>query len=137
MEEMSEPLSLNQLELALNTGAGGGGDYAMKLLGQGASQAADKLFSMADLDQKPRPTNQPSPRYPDALRRKGVGGTVQVEFIVDARGGVLRASVVKAVHPELDRAALDAVKQWRFEPAMRGGKPVPVKTRAPITFQPA
>jgi protein TonB len=135
MQESSEPLSLDQMALALNPGGGGAGDFAMKTLGAGASSAADKLFSMSDLDQKPRPTHQPSPQYPPALRKRGIQGTVQIEFVVDTRGVVSKPSVVKSVHPELDRAALDAVKQWKFQPAMRGGQPVPIKTRAPITFQ--
>jgi protein TonB len=135
MEHSAEPLSLDQLALALNPGAGGAGDFAAKTLGAGAASAADKLFSMSDLDQKPRPTHQPSPQYPPALRKRGVQGTVQIEFVVDARGNVLKPAVVKSVHPELDRAALDAVKQWRFQPGMRGGQAVPIKTRAPVTFQ--
>jgi protein TonB len=137
LAEEAPPLDLSQLELALNPGMSDGwlgGDFAVKLEGVGSSKEdVDALFSLADLDQKPRVVYQPSPVV-DAKARKKAPGTVYVLFIVDQRGRVEEPLVQKSTDPVFERAALNAVKQWRFEPGKRGGQPVRFRMRVPITF---
>lgn len=98
------------------------------------SAALDQIFSLADLDQKPRPIYQAAPSYPYDLRRRKVEGTVQMLFVVNEEGRVVDPSVEKATHPEFEKAALDAVRQWKFEPAVRAGKKVPCRMRVPLRF---
>ncbi len=139
--ELLEPaplLDLAELELALDAGLGGSGwmagDFAVKLdVLQANSEDLDALFSLADLDQKPRAVYQPSPAQ-DAKIRKRAPGTVYVIFVVDQRGRVTDPIVQKSTDPVFERAALAAVKQWRFEPGKRAGKPVRFRMRVPITF---
>lgn len=137
MEVDAQPLDLSQLELALGGGGGDGWgtaefrvdiDAAMQDSGQ-----SQELFSMADLDQKPRVLHQPGPTL-DGETRKAGGGTVYILFVVDPTGRVENPIVHKQLHPALDRAALSAVKQWKFEPGRRNGQAVRFRMRVPITF---
>jgi protein TonB len=58
---------------------------------------------------------------------------VLVEVVVDERGGVAAAKVVRSV-PMLDDAALESVKQWHFQPSILNGQPVPVRMVVTIVF---
>lgn len=137
LAEEAPPLDLSQLELALNPGTGGGwgGDFAVRLQGVGAREdAVDEIFSLADLDQKPRVMYQPAPQYPPELRRKKAEGTVYVIFMVNEQGRVVEPRVQKSSHPAFEKPALEAVRKWKFDPGRRGGKPVRFRMRVPITF---
>ncbi len=132
------PLDLSQLELALNPGDGGfgGGDFAINLAAVGGnSDEVDAIFSLSDLDQKPRVVYQPAPLYPPELARKSMQGTVYVLFVVDKTGRTRDLVVQKSTHPAFNEPALKAVKQWKFEPGKRKGQPVQFRMRVPITFQ--
>ena len=138
LDENPEPLDLSELELALNPGAGNGwdsGDFTINLDKhfQNAGNA-DSIFSMAELDQKPRVIFRPNPRYPQELQNQGVEGTVYVVFMVSKNGRVEKAKVQKSTHPAFAQEALDAVEKWKFEPGRRKGQPVPFRMRVPITF---
>ncbi|MCA8963274.1 MAG: energy transducer TonB [Planctomycetes bacterium] len=133
----NQPLELSQLELALNPGLGGGvlsGDFTIKLdaLG-GAGGDVDSMFSLADLDQKPRPIMQTNPTFTRQML-KGTPVTVYVLCVIDELGRVTNPVVQTPGDPQLDNAALAAIKQWRYEPGKRKGKPVRFRLRQPITF---
>ena len=75
------------------------------------------------------------PRYPDSARRQGITGTTTLLFEVLENGRVGEVKVENtAGHPDLDQAAADAIKKWRFEPARRGNQPVAVWLRMPVKF---
>jgi len=141
LAEEAPPLDLSMLELALNPGMGGGGfggDFAVKLPVAAASESGgggdvDALFSMQDLDQKPRAIYQASPQMSPQLK-KLAPGTVYVVFVVDQRGRVENPMVQSSSDPAFDAPALAAVKQWKFEPGKRSGEPVKFRMRVPITF---
>lgn len=141
LAEETPPLDLSQLELALNPGTGGGGvgDFEVRLpVGGGGESAAeenqvDQLFSMSDLDQKPRVIYQPSPQTSTQLQ-KLAPGTVTIVFVVDQRGRVESPIVQSSSNPAFEPAALAAVKQWKFEPGKRNGEAVRFRMRVPITF---
>lgn len=63
---------------------------------------------------------------PDRSKHPGIHarGTCLVEALVAADGHVVIARVVQSLQPEVDSAAVEAVRQWTFRPAWRGGKPV-------------
>lgn len=137
------PMSLSDLESALAPGGGGGmfggggGFQSGRIGGKGGGGLGadmDQAFSMADLDQKPRVVYQPAPVYPAALRSRKIDGIVTVIFVVDANGRVANAKVEKSSDPAFDKPALDAVRKWKFEPAMKEGRKVSTKMRAPIRF---
>lgn len=133
----SQPLDLSQLELALNPGAGDGFgpsviDIQLPGLGGGGGGMGE-LANLADLDQKPRILHQPSPVLSEKVRKRAPG-TVYVLFIVDEDGRVTRPKVQKSTDPIFERPALNAVKQWKFEPGKRKGQPVSFRMRVPISF---
>jgi protein TonB len=78
---------------------------------------------------------QTTPRYPESARRQGVEGVTTLRFIVLANGHVGQIAVRhSAGHVDLDRAAIDAVRTWRFEPARRGKEAVAVWVTLPVRF---
>lgn len=75
------------------------------------------------------------PRYPAASRRLGEQGRVLLALLIDIDGRVQEASVRQSSgYSRLDRAALDAVRSWRFEPARRAGKPQAAWHEQPVVF---
>lgn len=140
MVESAPPLDLAQLELALNPGTGGGdltGDYAIKIQGlaaAGGGKDGDDLFSLADLDQKPRVLFQQQPVLTAQLRKR-MPATVNVVFTVDEQGRVESPRVQTSSDAEFEAAALAAIRQWKFEPGKRAGKPVRFRMRQPMTFK--
>lgn len=139
LAEVAPPLDLAQLELALDPHAGGmdgAGDFAVRLPGVAAAAGSgvDELFSLADLDQKPRVLwNQP-PQLSAALKKK-VPATVHIVFVVDANGRVQDPVVQSSSDAAFDAPALAAIRQWKFEPGKRGGQPVRFRMRQPMSFQ--
>ena len=75
---------------------------------------------------RPMPVHQVQPRYTEAARRAGVQGMVILEAIIDERGQVSNVRVLRSLPMGLDREAIEAVKQWRYRPAMLNGRPVRV-----------
>jgi protein TonB len=79
---------------------------------------------------------QLTPPYPESARRQGIQGTTLLRFEVLATGRVGRIAVDRSAgHADLDRAAIEAVQQWRFEPALRGPEPVTVWVTLPVHFE--
>ncbi len=78
---------------------------------------------------------QVRPSYPSTARRLGIEGTSLLRVYVAADGRVTDVQVDQtAGHPDLDRAAMDAVRRWKFEPGRRGSEPVGMWVRLPVQF---
>ena len=85
----------------------------------------------------PIPISQPAPRYPQEALRRDAGGTVRVRVTVATDGSVDRLEVAESSgNRYLDRAAMEAVRRWRFQPAVRDGQPVVADVVVPIVFTP-
>jgi protein TonB len=67
------------------------------------------------------------PLYPDEARRLNLLGTVKVEMIVSETGQPVDVRVVGSAGEILDRAVVNAVRTWRYEPATKGGVKVKVR----------
>jgi TonB family protein len=74
-----------------------------------------------------------NPDYPEDAKAAGVQGVVILQIIVGEDGTVTDARVVRSI-PELDRAAIDAVRQWQYEPTLLNGVPVEVELTVTINF---
>jgi protein TonB len=74
------------------------------------------------------------PDYPPEAFTKKIEGVVSVEILVDADGTVARTQVTHSV-PLLDEAAVAAVRQWVFSPAIKDGRPVATLATAPVSFK--
>jgi periplasmic protein TonB len=75
--------------------------------------------------------------YPEAARVMRQAGTVAVAMIVDEHGSPTELAVVESAGPVLDKAVLDAVRGWRFEPATKAGVRVKVRWTARQTYRTA
>ncbi len=137
LTEVAPPLDLAQLEMSLEPSFSGdwaSGDFGLKLESAVTeSKAVEELFSVADLDQKPRAIYQPAPVLNSKLRQQ-TPATVNLLFVVDERGRVEDIVVQTSSDKLFEAAALSAVKQWKFEPGQRNGKAVRSRMRVPITF---
>ena len=75
------------------------------------------------------------PRYPPSAARSGIEGTVILIIDVDANGNVTNVSVEKSSrNRDLDRAAMEAARKWRFNPGTSGGNKVAGRVRVPVDF---
>jgi periplasmic protein TonB len=85
---------------------------------------------------RPGSAENPSPRYPRLARQRGWEGRVVLLVAVAAAGTPTAVQVeTSSGFPTLDRAAIKAVRRWRFHPARLAGRPVPDTIRVPIRFQ--
>lgn len=76
------------------------------------------------------------PIYPPRCLRAGIEGTVRLRVLVGENGRVQEATVYRSSEDSgLDRAALEAVQDWLFAPAARGGVPMRAWVIVPITFK--
>src|SRR5690348_9666338 len=73
------------------------------------------------------------PVYPREAKQKNIRGDVMVRAVIDKRGHVVDAMVVKG-DPLFGKAAVDAVKQWRYEPFTLNGEYIEVETTVTVTF---
>jgi protein TonB len=83
----------------------------------------------------PRLIYSVDPEFSDEARRQKYQGVVVLSVIVDSQGNPQRIRVVRPLGMGLDEKAVDAVKQYKFKPAMEGGKPVPVEITIEVNFQ--
>lgn len=80
--------------------------------------------------------DQPAPQYPPEALRRGDQGTVVVRVDVDATGVPSGVSVLQhSGSRELDQAAMDAVRRWRFRPAQRDGQAIVGTVDVPFDFK--
>ncbi len=82
----------------------------------------------------PHILTQQEPEYPDSLAKSGMRGEVDVEFVVDREGKVLRPAVVRSNNPAFNEPALAAVRQWTFKPAHLDERLLYAKMGVPIVF---
>ena len=73
------------------------------------------------------------PVMPDIARSARIQGVVILEVTIDAQGRVSNARVLRSI-PLLDQAALDAVRQWEYEPTLLNGVPVPIIMTVTVPF---
>ena len=77
-----------------------------------------------------------APVYPALARERGLEGRVVVRLVIGADGVPSEVRVAQSSGFEsLDAAAIEAVRQWRFEPARRAGAAVPEERLAPVVFR--
>lgn len=93
------------------------------------------VFDVTKLDASPRAVAQVSPLYPAEARLHGHGGEVVVGFTVDESGRVTTPHVIRTTDPVFNKAALQAVGKWRFEPGRHHGRVVRFKMAVPIVFR--
>ena len=82
-----------------------------------------------------KPLYHPDPEYTDRARKKKISGTVLLSIVVTPEGTVRDAKVTTSLDKDLDQQALNTVNTWKFQPATKEGKPVPVRIAVEMTFR--
>jgi len=83
----------------------------------------------------PVPLYKVEPEYSEEARKAKFQGTVVLEIVIDERGYPTNFKILNPLGLGLDQKAVEAVKQWRFRPGMRNGKPVAVVARIDVSFR--
>lgn len=109
----------------------------------GIPDAPPSLFNTGDAEgplqigngvSSPKKIYTPQPRYTEEGRQARIQGTVILQAVIDADGRVQDVKVLKGLPMGLDQSAIDTVKTWQYEPALRDGKPVAVYLNLLINF---
>ena len=74
------------------------------------------------------------PTFSEEAREKHFDGTAVLLLAIDANGMPSAVQVVRSIGHGLDEKAIEAVKQWKFKPGMKDGRPVPVTMRIEVAF---
>src|SRR5438105_9029227 len=98
-----------------------------------AEEELPKFGEYVYVEELPEAITKVNPVYPDLAREAGVDGQVLVQALVGKDGKVKGTKVVKSI-PMLDAAAITAVQQWVFKPALSNNKPVAVWVAVPVKF---
>jgi protein TonB len=83
----------------------------------------------------PVPLVTPDPEFSEEARKAKFSGNVEVYLIVDENGNPTHVRVVRDVGMGLGEKAVEAVRQYKFKPAMQNGKPVKVDMYVDVNFQ--
>jgi TonB family protein len=122
----------------MGTGSGGGlGSGTGNGWGPGTGgNAGGGLFRIGGGVSAPVPIIQPEAEFSDEARRAKYQGVCLVSLIVDAQGNPQNPRVIRALGMGLDEKALEAVRKYKFKPAMKDGKmPVPVMITIEVNFR--
>lgn len=88
------------------------------------------------VDTPPRPVQQAPMEFPKKLQDKGIEGYVVLSVLVNKTGNIERVKVIESKPPGVfDQAALDGIRQWRFEPATYKGEAVSLWIRQKVRFE--
>lgn len=104
-------------------GPGSGGDTGGGVAHPGGGISSPRLIHYID------------PEFSDEARRQKYQGVVVLSIIVDRQGNPQDIRVVRALGMGLDQKAVEAVRQYKFKPAMENGRPVPVEINIEVNFQ--
>jgi TonB family protein len=106
------------------------------LLGAGAPPAAQKPapLRISGVVMQAKVIHADPPKYPEEARKKNIQGVVTLDVVIGKNGAVESARVTDGPK-ELARAAVNAVKHWRYEPTLLNGKPVGVETQVQLGFK--
>lgn len=107
-------------------------DLSVDLPGYRPDAITDQPLKIADV-QSPRVIKRVNPSYPQIALKAHIQGIVVIDAVTDVYGHVVSVNVVTG-HPLLKQSAVDAVKQWVYEPYILNGVPRPVKFCVNVTF---
>ncbi len=96
--------------------------------------SAPKYTPIYQVDTEPRVASEVKIPYPDEARRAGVEGTVTLSITIDSEGNVVNAKIVNGPGYGLNEAARQAIRRFKFKPAVKGGEPVSTEMKYAYTF---
>jgi TonB family protein len=96
--------------------------------------AANRRLRVGGVVKPPVKLVDVKPVYPEDARAAGIEGVVILGIVIGEDGSVIETRVIRSI-PELDQAAINAVRQWQFEPTVLNGEPVEVEMNVTINFK--
>jgi periplasmic protein TonB len=84
---------------------------------------------------EPRKVKDARPTYPESMRANRIQGVVILEAVISPTGKVVEVTVLRGIHPNLDAAAVKAVRKWEYTPTLFLGQPVPVIMTVTVNFR--
>jgi len=97
------------------------------------ADSEEKVYELGPGITQPRVIKQVLPHYSDPHGVR-IEGSVTIEMVVTSGGLPKSPRVVKGIDKDVDQSALDAVAQWRFDPARKDDKPVAVRIMLELEF---
>src|SRR5215471_3296319 len=88
--------------------------------------AGDPILKVGSGVSTPHVVSKVDPQYSEEGRNAAIQGTVVMQAIIHKDGSVQIVRVARGIGFGLDEAAVQALSQWKFSPAMKDGTPVPV-----------
>jgi len=92
-------------------------------------------FVAHEVPPKPLNLDKVSFKYPEVAKTLGLSGTVYLQLWIDKKGNVTNVTLIKSVHPILDKVAVENARKIKFSPAKQGNEPVAVPLSFPVRFQ--
>ena len=93
-----------------------------------------EIYEISALNVPPKVVKKVAPSYPPELKRNRVEGEVHLVFVVLEDGSVAHVRARRMGSPAFVQSAVEAVKQWKFEPGMKDGQAVKTRVRLPLSF---
>jgi TonB family protein len=93
------------------------------------------VIELKDLEKPPKLIKKVDPVYPEEAKKQGIQGVVVIEATTDEQGNVIKGKILKSESSLLNQSAVDALKQWKYEPVYKEGKPVGITFTVTITFK--
>ena len=103
--------------------------------GHGLGTSNDVPLTVGGAVIRPVLLDKIEPQYTETARRVRLEGTVIVQAVIDEQGRVVDVKILKPLPMGLDKAAVDAVSRWRFQPATLHGRPVKVYYSLTVNFR--
>jgi len=101
---------------------------------RGPRLGSPEIFQVGQGVSAPRLRHEARPTYPIEAKQAGTQGVITMECVVLPDGTVGDARVTKGLGPLLDAEAIRTLREWRFYPAEKAGKPVPVQVTVEMGF---
>lgn len=138
MKKKNGCIALGCFALALLTGcATAPGDSTTTLVEKRPGFSIDhgeKVHEVAAVQVLPKLSKHIPPQYPFTLPTHGIEASVMLIAVVLADGSVGELSVESSTNAEFEPSAVEAVRQWKFLPALRNDEPVACRIRVPVEF---
>jgi protein TonB len=131
---MSSTTSAGGFAAPVGNTAYGKVDSTAKAPSEVKAYAAPKYTPIYQVDSEPKVASEVKIPYPEEARRAGIEGTVTLSITIDPEGKVVSVKIVSGPGYGLNEAARDAIRRFRFKPAIKGGEAVSTEMKYAYTF---
>ena len=99
-----------------------------------ASERQAEVYEPGGAVKAPKLLHYVEPEFSSQSKEAFIEGTVKISTVVNTEGRSSESRIVRGLNAEEDKTALEALKQWRFQPGTKDGKPVNVRVTVEIAF---